>query len=157
MKMLFKFDAYAEVCIMNSSSYKTRQRQAILDFLIANKNSHVTVGSISDYMEQEGTHIGVTTIYRHLDKLLEQGMVRKYTIDGTTSACFQYAGTKEECHEHFHLKCERCGRLIHLECTHVKEMCSHIFNEHGFQIDLFRTVFYGICSECAQEGAEDKE
>lgn len=135
----------------NSNGYKTRQRQAILDFLIENKESHVTVNRISDYLEQEGTHVGVTTIYRHLDKLLEQGLVRKYTVDGTTSACFQYANSDGQCHEHFHLKCEKCGRLIHLNCSHISEMCEHIFDEHGFKLDLFRTVFYGICSTCAAE------
>lgn len=135
---------------MNNSGYKTKQRQAILDFLIENKDSHVTVSQISDYLERKGTHVGVTTIYRHLDKLLEQGLVRKYTVDGTTSACFQYADAEEGCKEHFHLKCEKCGKLIHLNCDHVSEMCRHILGDHGFCIDLFRTVFYGICEDCAK-------
>lgn len=135
----------------NSGSYRTKQRQAILDFLIENKSSHVTVNRISDHLEAEGNHIGVTTIYRHLDKLLEQGLVRKYTIDGTTSACFQYADASAVCSEHFHLKCEKCGRLIHLSCGHVSGICEHIFDEHGFRVDLFRTVLYGICRDCAEK------
>lgn len=133
-----------------NGSYKTKQQSAILGFLMGNKDNHVTVNDISDYLEQEGNHVGVTTIYRHLDKLLEQGLVRKYTVDGTTSACFQYANTGEECHRHFHLKCEKCGKLIHLTCSHINEMCGHIFDEHGFRVDLYRTVFYGICRECSE-------
>lgn len=139
---------------MNNGSYKTKQRQAILDFLIENKSSHVTVGQISEHLELEDNHVGTTTIYRHLDKLLEQGLVRKYTVDGTTSACFQYAARGDGCREHFHLKCEQCGRLIHLNCDHAAKMCSHIFDEHGFRVDLFRTVFYGICSECTKENTK---
>ena len=91
----------------NGTGYKTRQRQAILDFLIEKKDEHVTVGNISEHLEKDGVKVGTTTIYRHLDKLLEQGLVRKYTVDGTTSACFQYADQTEKCMENFHLKCEK--------------------------------------------------
>ncbi len=137
---------------MNSGSgYKTKQRQAILDYLIQNKEKHVTVSKISDYLESDGNHVGVTTIYRHLDKLLEQGLVRKYTVDGTTSACFQYTDPDGCCSEHFHLKCEKCGKLYHLSCEHVSELCSHIYSEHGFRINLCRTVLYGVCENCISE------
>lgn len=131
--------------------YKTRQREAILNFLIENKDSHVTVNDISEHMEEKGNHVGVTTIYRHLEKLLEQGLVRKYTVEGTTSACFQYSHADKDCREHFHLKCEKCGKLIHLECNRLNDISGHIYDEHGFRIDLFRTVFYGICGECAKK------
>lgn len=134
---------------MNNGEYKTRQKQAILEFLKKNKDNHVTVNDISVYLENNNCHVGVTTIYRYLDKLLEQGVVRKYTVDNSTSACFQYVESDENCHEHFHLKCEICGRLIHLNCNHISEMCKHIFNDHGFKPDMMRTVFYGICSVCA--------
>lgn len=134
---------------MNNGEYKTRQKQAILDFLKNNNNNHVTVSDISEYLEKNNCHVGITTIYRYLDKLLEQGTVRKYTVDNSTSACFQYVESAENCHEHFHLKCEICGRLIHLDCNHISEMCKHIFNDHGFKPDMMRTVFYGICSVCA--------
>lgn len=136
--------------IKMNSSYKTKQRQAILEFILDNKDNHITVNQIADHLADNNTHVGVTTIYRHLEKLLEQGLVRKYTIDGTTGACFQYAKQDKECHEHFHLKCEKCGCLIHLECSHLDELYRHIYNDHEFKINAFRTVLYGICKDCAK-------
>lgn len=134
-----------------SANYKTKQREAILNFLLENQACHVTVNDISEHLEKDNIHVGVTTIYRHLEKLREQGIVRKFTIDGSTSACFQYSGEDEKCHEHFHLMCEKCGKLIHLECRQLNQIARHIYDEHGFKINLFRTVFYGICSECAKK------
>lgn len=133
----------------NSGGYKTKQREAILNYMLRHKDSHVTVTSISDYLAGQGTPVGVTTIYRHLDKLLEQGLVRKYTVDPCTCACYQYAAQDTDCHEHFHLKCEQCGRLIHLECSHLDGLIEHICSEHGFTLDPFRTVLYGICRDCS--------
>ncbi len=139
----------------HSSGYKTKQREAILKYLLEHKDTHVTVNQISDYMTENGTPVGITTIYRHLDKLLEQESVRKYEMGSNNCACFQYAGSNTQCHEHFHLKCEKCGCLIHLECGHLNQIYQHIYQDHGFQINPFRTVFYGLCSECAK--AEQKE
>ena len=46
----------------NGTGYKTRQRQAILDFLIEKKDEHVTVGNISEHLEKDGVKVGTTTI-----------------------------------------------------------------------------------------------
>lgn len=151
MKMLFKFVFISGgiYSVMNGSNgYKTRQREAILNYMVEHKNSHVTVNQLSDYFESKGTPIGVTTIYRHLEKLLEQNLVRKYSTGGSNGACFQYAPRDKECREHFHFMCEKCGCLFHLECERMAELYSDIFSKHGFRIDPFRTVIYGICQKC---------
>ena len=45
-------------------------------------------------------------------------------------------------------KCEKCGKLIHLQCNEVESLKQHMMEHHGFEMDSLRTVFYGICSEC---------
>lgn len=82
--------------------------------------------------------------------MVEQGLVAKYVVDGTSSACFEYLGHDEHCHKHicFHCKCEKCGKVIHLECGEMAHLGEHMLADHGFQWDFTRTVFYGICEEC---------
>ena len=53
-------------------------------------------------------------------------------------------------------QCEKCGKLIHLECDFVSELQVHVQSEHGFTIDPLRTVFYGVCKECAAAEADKK-
>lgn len=140
------------IIMSGSNGYKTKQRDLILNYMTTHRNAHVTVAGISDHLASCGTPIGTATIYRQLEKLVEQGVVRKYTVDSATCACFQYVEPDRKCHEHFHLKCEKCGRLIHLECGFVSELSSHVQKEHGFTIDPLRTVFYGVCRECSEQG-----
>ncbi len=130
------------------SGYKTKQKEKILDYLIRNKEKHTNVQEIITFLTAEGNPIGTATIYRQLDKLVDCGMVRRYNFDGKTGACYQYIENKEECHEHFHLKCTVCGKLIHLNCDRLSNINRHIFEKHGFQVDPSQTVFYGKCSEC---------
>ena len=89
-------------------------------------------------------------IDRRVDLMVEQGLVAKYVVDGTSSACFEYLGHDEHCHKHicFHCKCEKCGKVIHLECGEMAHLGEHMLADHGFQWDFTRTVFYGICEEC---------
>ena len=134
------------------SGYNTKQKENLLTYLIKNKEKHTNVQEISAFLSAEGTPVGVATIYRQLDRLVEQGLVRKYAFDGKTSACYQYIEDEEKCRSHFHLKCLSCGKLIHLDCEHLAELTQHIENEHGFSIDYLQTVFYGRCSDCKDEG-----
>lgn len=134
----------------NNNGYKTKQKESLLSFLIKNKDKHTNVREISDFLKFEGTPMGTATIYRQLEKLVEQGMVRKYILDGSTGACFQYIDEKDCCNEHFHLKCISCGQLIHINCDYLSGINKHIFEHHGFTVDSSQTVFYGKCSECSK-------
>lgn len=133
------------------SGYNTKQKEKLLEYLIKNKNKHTNVQEISAFLSAEGKSVGVATIYRQLDKLVEQGIVRKYAFDGKTCACYQYIEDEEQCRSHFHLKCLSCGKLIHLDCEHLAELTRHIEDEHDFEIDYSQTVFYGRCSDCKGE------
>ncbi len=128
----------------NRSQYKTKQKTLIIDCLRGTKGRHFTADDIAESLS--GQHVGKTTIYRHLDKLVSEGEVRKYIIDDKSSACYQYIG--DTVCEHFHLKCTSCGELIHADCTFLDELSQHIGKEHRFAVDMSKTVFYGICDMC---------
>jgi len=129
--------------------YNTAQKEKLLEFLIQNKDRHTSAQEIDTYLRSVGSPVGMATIYRQLERLVEAGAVRKFIIDGKTSACFQYVENEKECREHFHLKCLSCGKLIHLRCSRLMDISSHISQNHGFIIDTSQTVFYGRCADCA--------
>ncbi|MBQ8181404.1 MAG: transcriptional repressor [Ruminococcus sp.] len=135
----------------NDSGYNTKQKEKLLSYLISNKDEHTNVAGISAFLAAEGTPVGTATIYRQLDRLVEQGLVRRYAIDGKTGACYQYVDSDAGCHQHFHLKCKSCGRLIHTDCDHLSEINEHMLQHHGFTVDSSMTVFYGICSDCRED------
>ena len=140
---------------MAKAPYKTKQMTEILTFLKSVQGRHVTVNEICDFFREKEISVGTTTIYRHLEKMVKEGLAAKYVVDGSSSACFEYLGAEEHCHKMscFHCKCEKCGKLIHLHCEDVVKLEQHLMDSHGFRMDPCRTVFYGICEEC--RGLED--
>lgn len=134
----------------HKNQYKTKHRDELLTFLEAAPGKHITIHEICEHFKQAGTPIGTTTIYRQLERMVDEGLVNKYVIDGNSAACFAYVGHQNHMQEGtcFHLKCEKCGRLIHLKCEELERLQSHILEDHDFLINPMRTVFYGICSDC---------
>ena len=64
---------------------------------------------------------------------------------------FEYIGGKKRhgAEPYFHCKCKDCGKLIHVRCSKLSAMQSHLLSSHGFKIDSHRTVLYGTCGECS--------
>ena len=123
--------------------YKTKHRTDIINFLKKNEDKHYTIQELHQKLKD----IPQATLYRLVDSLVEEGQVRKYIIGPNSSCCFQY-NHDESCHHHFHLVCEKCGKLIHLECHEVDHLLTHIKDDHGFAIDTSKVNFYGLCDEC---------
>lgn len=135
----------------NKAPYQTKQRDELLTFLEGIGQRHITVGDICEYFKTIGRPIGTATVYRQLEKMVEQGIVTKYTIDPGSPACFEYIGANSHHHEGtcYHCKCEICGKIVHMHCEELPSVQEHIKLHHGFVIDPVRTVFYGICADCA--------
>ena len=136
--------------------YRTKQRAELIAFLEANKGEHMSARVLCDRMAQVGIEIGTATVYRQLEALVKEGLVRKYIIDESGPACFEYVGENDSCEdEHcFHCLCTQCGTLYHVECNHLAGIGDHLLSDHGFTIDPQRTVFYGVCKDCANQGQE---
>ena len=131
-----------------SAGYQTKQRHAILNYIITQEGAHLTAAHILAHFQNEARPIGRATVYRHLEKLSMSGKIRRYTIDGVSGACYQYVGDHNDCQTHFHLKCESCGELQHLDCAKLGEIQRHVFIDHAFEVNPLRTVFYGKCGNC---------
>ena len=134
-------------------SYNTKHGKEILAFFQLNKNVHLTADDVFSALRSSGSTIGRTTVYRQLDRMVEEGLVNKYFIDENSSACFEFIDAENCCHQPacYHCKCEKCGRLIHMDCHEITELQEHLMQHHHFMIDPMRTVFYGICEACLSD------
>ena len=137
------------------TQYHTRQQEELLNYLRTTEGRHITAAEVCAHFRSLGLAIGTATVYRHLERMVAEGIVAKYQVDGSSGACFEYLSREKSCHPQncFHCKCEDCGKLIHLHCHEVAALGRHLQAGHGFALDPLRTVFYGLCSECSARRA----
>lgn len=131
-------------------AYITRQQQAVLDCMTRRQGGCATAAELTEELHRQGQNIGLTTVYRQLDKLVRQGVVHKIITD--EGAHYQFCDCRAQHRDCFLLKCERCGSIRHLDCSHLGELYEHLLRQHGFAINPRRTLFYGLCEQCVGEG-----
>ena len=130
--------------------YNTAQRKAIIDCL-SHARGHMTAAAVCAALSESGHKVSPATVYRQLEKLVDEGIAVKSTPVGEKSACFEAIDHNAcEAARCYHMKCTTCGKLIHLGCDEVDNLCSHMLHEHGFRIDMTTTVLFGTCKECAE-------
>ena len=137
------------------AQYRTHQRDELIEGM-QQLSGHFTAADLYAHLKQQGSSIGTTTVYRQLERMVDEGLVNKYLIDGNSPACFEYVAGAHHADGDvcFHLKCEKCGVLIHMHCDELEEIAGHLQSEHHFTLNPLRTVFYGLCETCASVSAE---
>ena len=128
--------------------YNTKQKKALLDYLETARGRHVTVAEIRAHFEAQGCPIGTTTLYRQMDELVHEGVLRKYIVDENSAACYEYTGEEPSEEPIVHCKCEGCGKLLHIHCGQFASVQEHLSGGHGFAVNPRRTVLYGLCGKC---------
>lgn len=129
------------------NKYNTKQREKILLYLKENKDSNITADEIIKHFKLTQDNIGKATIYRYLNELVKQNIIKKYNLENRNCSCFQYV-EQCNCEEHYHLKCKGCNKIIHLDCDEFKGIKEHLEQEHNFKLDSIKTVLYGLCDKC---------
>src|SRR5689334_22069211 len=65
-------------------------------------------------LRSQGGSVGLSTVYRHLQNLVEDGVVDViHTPDG--EATYRYCGEPSSGRHHHHLVCRDCGRTEEIE------------------------------------------
>ena len=124
--------------------YHTRQ-QAVLRCLEQRGEESLSAVELAEELRRLGCTVGLATIYRQLEKLAAVGQIHRIdTAEGSGHA----GGSHRDC---FLLKCSRCGRIRHLDCSHLKALYNHLERDHHFRIDPRGTLFTGLCELCVRE------
>ncbi len=123
-------------------SRNTRQRAVILDILRA-EGSHLTAEAIYLEARKALPNISLGTVYRNLNFLRGQGMVRE--IRSNAASCSRFEGNHPP-HAHFH--CTSCQSVLDIP---LPDSITGIpwQNERGISVvDSLEIHVTGACSRC---------
>lgn len=124
--------------------YNTKQKDIVLDKII-NFNKDFTIKELYNSLNKK---VGLTTIYRLVNSLENDGYIIK--TSNNNEAMYQYTGKCEE-KNHFFLKCNKCGKLFHIDCDYADKLSKHIYEEHEFITNKEHIIINGVCKSCNKE------
>ena len=127
----------------------THQRLLILSVLEQNSGSHMAAEDIYELVTEKHPEIGLATVYRTLQLLWDMQLVDRINLD---DGCVRYEIghllTDETKHNHHHLICRKCGRVIPFDADLLDELEDHIEKAAGFHVQDHEVKFYGLCRDC---------
>jgi Fur family ferric uptake transcriptional regulator len=121
---------------------RTRQRAAV-DQILSHLEEFRTAQQIHDVLRHQGDSVGLTTVYRTLQAMVESGELDALrTDDGETAyrRCSQG--------HHHHLVCRGCGRTVEVSGPAVERWASAVADEHGFRDVSHDLEIFGTCAAC---------
>ena len=135
----------------------TSQRLRVLNILSAHGDEHLTVEEIYDLAKEESPEIGLATIYRTVQVLLELHVIEKVTFDDGFA---RYELNGEETgsgHRHHHAICTQCGKVYSLETDLLDTLEKQVFESLGFEVTDHEVKLYGLCSACRRKAQNAME
>jgi len=133
----------------------TAPRKAIISILSKTIN-HPSVEEIYMEVHKRYPSIGITTVYRTLDLLVNWGLVHKFDF-GEGKARFELIDHLNGIGHHHHLICVNCKKIINYtdfisdEIELFKRLENRLSNKYNFRINNHIVEFYGICEECGKK------
>ena len=131
--------------------YATKSRKYLIEYFKLHSEKMISASQINDYLKENNKPVNLATIYRNLDKLTEDGILLKYKNANEDRTSYQYVGESEKCHNHLHMQCENCGKIIHLDCDFMQNIQKHLLEEHSFSLECSNSVLRGFCKQCKKD------
>ena len=122
---------------MKGEKHMTKHGKMIADVVLSS-HAHPTAEQIYLRINESGTKISMATVYNNLKTLVEEGVLRKITLDGSPDR-FDRATS------HQHLICARCGRLSDIG---IRDLTQIIEEDTGLSILNYDLHISYLCESC---------
>jgi Fur family ferric uptake transcriptional regulator len=121
---------------------RTPQRDAVLTALRASCE-HPTATELYEALRRDLPRISLGTVYRNLDVLLAEGLVRRLGRPGGE------ARWDADQAVHDHARCRACGAIADVPRAEAAALPSEVA---GFAIEERRLEYVGLCPDCRAGG-----
>ena len=119
----------------------TIQRSLVLE-AVKEMQCHVTADEVYEKIAKKHPDISRGTVYRNLNLLSTIGEIRKVEMP-SGAALYDHL-----CHDHYHAKCVKCGRVFDVAMEFITDLENGIKDTQGLIFTGHDIIFKCICREC---------
>jgi Fur family ferric uptake transcriptional regulator len=123
---------------------KTEQR-ALIREVMGLATRPLTASEVLDLAQEKRAGLGIATVYRTINGLVEEGWLLPVDLPGEPS---RYE--RRELEHHHHFQCQACRKVYDVPGCSGLPMTGV---PSGFEVARHEIVYYGRCSECVLNGA----
>ena len=145
--------------VLKENGWKvTKQRVMVLRALAESSDKHLTAEEIYEIIKKGHPEIGLATVYRTIQLLLELQIVERVNLaDGFARYELNKTGSRRiGQHHHHHLVCIKCGKVISFEDDLLEQLEERIMETESFKVVDHELKFYGYCGKCREKSQEEE-
>lgn len=125
-------------------SRNTVQRQIVLQ-TVQGMHDHPTADTVYAAIASEHPSISKATVYRNLNQLASQGVIRRVSIpNGADRFDFNISA-------HYHVRCTQCGAVYDVQMPPVADLIGQVQDASGVEIERYEILFEGTCAACRKQ------
>ena len=120
---------------------KTVQNSVI--FSTVNRlGNHPTAEEVYNEVVKDCPSVSRGTVYRNLNRLVQEGKIGKPDLP------VEPERYDHRTLSHYHVKCDKCGRLFDVDMDRIPGLEKQIKNHNGFLFTDYDILFKGVCPDC---------
>lgn len=122
----------------------TIQRQIVLR-AVQGRCDHPTAETVYEAVAGEHPSISKATVYRNLNQLASQGIIRRVPIPNSADR-FDF-----NVEQHYHVRCTQCGAVYDVQMPYLADLVGQVEDASGVEVQRYDILFEGICAACRGE------
>ena len=124
-------------------SVRTTKSQKQILVLLTQFEGEISAQQLYFKLRQQGSKIGLATVYRNLKSLHLNGVVRERVSSAGESLYSLIAA------EHYHhLNCVCCGQSIPIDDCPINQKLTQWCKSQKFKVYYHTLEFFGVCNSC---------
>ena len=124
----------------------TSQRLLVLQIMAEHPGEHLTTEQIFDLVRKTNPEIGLATIYRTVQVLVDLHLIDKISFDDDV-ARYELRSSNTKQHHH-HAICLGCGEVFSFEDDLLENLEAAVEERLGFAVVDHEVKLYGYCRDC---------
>ena len=130
---------------LRTAGYRNGAARTALVDLLDTQTCCASAADLHDTLRERGRNVGLASVYRVLDSLLESGLVQRVDV-GDGVARYEPVRTSEE--HHHHLVCTGCGKVEAFTDSGLERAIHRVEETSGYAVDTHDVVLHGACADC---------
>ena len=129
----------------------TNQRLLVLETIADHAGEHLTAEEIYELVKDKYSEIGLATIYRTVQVLVELNVIDKVSFDDGFVRYELGSDAEVNRHRHHHAICRKCGKVLSFQGDLLETLEQALYDTAGFTVTDHEVKLTGYCRDCTKE------
>jgi Fur family ferric uptake transcriptional regulator len=131
--------------VLSEHGHRAGGARSVVVEALGRRGGCLDADELVETLRQEGTKVGLASVYRALGVLVGMGLLQRVAVAGG-SARYELVGPGGD--HHHHLVCDDCGATTAFEDEALERAIGRISGRTAYAVQAHDVTLHGTCPDC---------